>query len=152
MGEEGCLCIEAILENKMGKVAPFLESLPHSEGVMSGVSSEGPNLSDFGHPGMVEYRPRRPPSWPQRRSTGDGGRHTVVRFPSSRSCRGGRRQDGDHAVAPGSPDSKGCGWRGSWPLRGKCPLGRSRCSTGQQIPPGWQAGTSSSVHWGGPEG
>lgn len=55
-------------------------------------------------------------------------------------------------VAPGNPATRGCGGRGSWPFRRMGSLGGSCPSTRQQIPPGWQDGTSHSVYWGGPEG
>lgn len=112
---------------------------------VGGVSSESPNFSDFRDPGTAEHRCWWPPSWPQRR-------WTVIRLPSSKGCRGRRWQDREHMVAPGSPATRGCGGRGSWPFRRMGSLGGSCPSTRQQIPPGWQDGTSHSVHRCGPEG
>lgn len=157
MGEERCLCIEAIRENKTEKMTPFLELQGEKKrtfliprGWLWGISSESPNFSDFRDPGVVEHCSRRPPGWPRRRWTGDGTRHTVIRFPGSRGCWGGTWQDGHYA--PGCPDTKGCGRRGSWPLWRMGSLGGSCPSAGQQIPPGWGDGTSSSVHWCRPQG
>lgn len=55
--------MEAVLENKSEKVAPFSELLgrgnrnvSHSSGmVVGGVSSESPNFSDFRDPRVVEH-------------------------------------------------------------------------------------------------
>lgn len=115
------------------------------------VSSESPDFCDFRDPGVAAHSSCGPPGWPWGR--GPGGRNTgISRGPHNTRGRGGRPQEGCHVAAPASSAAAGGhGQRDSWPLQRASPPGGRCPSTGQQIPPGWQDGASSSAHRSGSE-
>lgn len=118
----------------------------------SKASSESPDFSDLRDPGAAKHSSCWPPSWPWGRRSGGRNSHISRRPHHARGDRGRRPKEGCHVAAPGGPATRGRRQGSSWPLQGAGPPGRRCPSTGQQIPPGWQDGASSSAQGGCSEG